>query len=166
MLQAAALFLTTSFLLAGQPQVWFFVRTDCPLSNRYAPAIERAYQTYSKQNVRFLLVYTEPGATKDLIEKHRQEYKLTAPFEIDAHHAKVKQAQVKFTPEVAVFSPKGELAYHGRIDDQHAFLGAPRRPPRHNYLEEALQAVLAGRMPQRRLTLGHGCAIERPDIAK
>jgi len=166
MFPAAALFLATSSLLAAQPQVWFFVRTDCPLSNRYAPAIERAYQTYSKQNVRFLLVYTEPGASVDLIEKHRREYQLTAPFEIDARHTKVKQAQVKFTPEVAVFRSTGELAYHGRIDDQHVFLGAPKRPPRHNYLEESLRAVLAGRVPERRTALGHGCAIERPDVAK
>ena len=41
--------------------VLLFIRTDCPISNRYAPDLERLYERFAPQGVEFRLVYPEPG---------------------------------------------------------------------------------------------------------
>ena len=50
------------FTPAGKANVVFFVQTDCPISNRYAPEIQRLASRFASQ-VRFRLVYPvpEPG---------------------------------------------------------------------------------------------------------
>src|SRR5262245_50952697 len=50
--------------------VLLFVRSDCPISNRYAPEIQRLYQRYSSRGFEFRLVYPEPGLTRSAMEKH------------------------------------------------------------------------------------------------
>src|SRR5438445_13603969 len=50
--------------------VLLFVRTDCPISNRYAPEIQRIEQRFHKPGVTFRLVYPEAGATEESIERH------------------------------------------------------------------------------------------------
>src|SRR3954453_16325251 len=43
--------------------VLLFVRTDCPVSNRYAPEIERMRAKYAAQGVVFWLVYPDEDTT-------------------------------------------------------------------------------------------------------
>src|SRR5690349_8988813 len=55
--------------------VFVFVRTDCPISNRYAPEIERLHQKYKPRGVAFWLVYPESDTTSDEIARHAKEYR-------------------------------------------------------------------------------------------
>jgi hypothetical protein len=58
-------------------------------------------------------------------------------------------AQVTTTPEAAVFVPRnGALreVYRGRIDDRYLSLGTERPQATHHDLEEAIRAVLAGKL--------------------
>src|SRR5438270_9113928 len=57
--------------------VFFFIRTDCPVSNRYAPEMERIAGKYASQGMRFWLVYPEPATSAQEIEGHRKEYRLS-----------------------------------------------------------------------------------------
>jgi hypothetical protein len=154
--------------LVAAAEVWIFTRTDCPIANRYAPTIEKLYATYAAKGVDFKLIYTEPGATAQSIEKHRAEYHLTARYEIDANHARVKQAGIQVTPEVAVFSQQGKLIYRGRIDDRQAALNVKRRGPVKQDLVEILDLLLSSGNdePPFHSTRAFGCAIERPAPAK
>ena len=158
------LVLIAATFAAVDPQVWIFARTDCPISNRYAPAMEALYRKYSGEHIQFLLVYSEPGATKLSIEKHRAEYRLTIPYEIDSKHERVRRAGIRATPEAAVFGRNGALVYRGRIDDREAILGTTRRSNvRKNDLDEVLNLVATGKPPNFRTTRAIGCAIERPE---
>src|SRR5689334_22361771 len=85
--------------------IFFFVRTDCPISNRYAPEIERLAQRYANGGMTFWLVYPESSTTVEEIEQHRKEYHLGLLALRDPRHALVKMARVKVTPEAAVFLP-------------------------------------------------------------
>jgi hypothetical protein len=143
-------------------EVWIFTRTDCPIANRYAPAIEKLYQEYSARGVAFKLIYPEPGVTAANVEKHRTEYRLTVPFEIDSKQLLVKQAGVQVTPEAAVFSD-GKLIYRGRIDDRQAALNFARQGTVTQDLAITLDSILTGhRPPKLRTTRAFGCAIEPP----
>jgi hypothetical protein len=139
--------------------VLLFVRTDCPISNRYAPEIQRIERQFHKQGVAFQLVYPEKGVTEESIELHRREYRYSIPGVADPKHLYVARAGVHVTPEAAVFV-RGRLVYRGRIDNQYVSFGQARSTPSAHDLEDALAAVVAGHDPRSRRTEAVGCAIE------
>ena len=139
--------------------VLLFVGSDCPVSNRYAPELQRLFQRYSPQGIDFRLVYPEPGFTVDAMERHRQEYGYTIPALLDAGHQYVTRARAGVTPAAAVFI-RGQLIYLGRIDDRYVDIGKARPEATHHDLEEVLAAAVAGKSMRRRQTKAVGCAIE------
>jgi AhpC/TSA family len=141
--------------------VLLFVRSDCPISNRYAPEIQRLYELYSRQGIDFRLVYAEPGLTTAAMEKHRKEYGYTIPALLDSDHHYVTRARARVTPQAAVFV-HGQLIYLGRIDDRYVDIGKARPEAAHHDLEEVLAAVAAGKSIRHRETKAVGCAIENP----
>src|SRR5690349_23098298 len=91
--------------------VLIFVRTDCPISNRYAPEIQRIAARFSSDGVRFWLVYPDSSETAESIQKHRAEYHYDLGVFHDPRHVLVKAARVRVTPEAAIFLPARKLMY-------------------------------------------------------
>jgi peroxiredoxin len=60
------------------------------------------------------------------------------------------------TPEAFLFDSKGTMCYHGRIDDNYE---NPQAVRTHD-LREALEAILAGRIPAMAETAPVGCTIK------
>jgi hypothetical protein len=166
-------------LHAGQPQshqqdpfldrtakavVLLFTRSDCPISNRYAPEVRRIYDRYASRNLRFFLVYPDRDETLDSIARHRAEYSYPFGFIRDPRHELVDKAHVSVTPEAAVFVPRPaqqawQLVYHGRIDDRVADFGKSRPEPSRRDLQDVLDAVLEGKPVPRAETKAIGCFI-------
>jgi len=144
-------------LAAGKPLVLIYVRTDCPISNRYAPTIKALSQRYSGKAV-FMLVYPDKDETAANIRKHQQEYGYQLTPLRDPQHELVKLGKVQIAPEVAVFNGKGELTYHGRIDNWYEDFGRARPAPTTHELDEAVQAALKG-TPAPASAGGVGCYI-------
>jgi hypothetical protein len=71
----------------------------------------------------------------------------------------VKQAHITVTPEAAVFDTKGQLVYHGAIDNWYVNIGVARPAPTKHFLEDALTAVLNGRKPEITSARAVGCFI-------
>ena len=138
--------------------VLIFVRTDCPISNRYAPTIQALSQKYSGTAV-MMLVYPDKAETSANIEKHLQEYGYKIAALRDPQHALVKLGQVEITPEAAVFNGKGELIYHGRIDNWYKEFGRARSAPTTHELDDAIEAALNGHHPAPASVGGVGCYI-------
>lgn len=128
----------------GKPVVFVFVRTDCPISNRYAPLIQQISSKYGEK-VRFLLVYPSKAATAEKIRQHERDYGYKLPALRDPQHVLVAQAQVRVTPEAAVFSADHHLLYHGRIDNLYGDFGRSRHAATTHELDEAIQAALSGK---------------------
>ena len=143
---------------APRPSVLVFVRTDCPISNRYAPELKRLYAAY-RGRTDFRLVYVEPGLSAEQMQHHRAEFALDMPAVLDTDRSYVRKAGVTVTPEAAVFVD-GKLVYRGRIDDRFVSFGTMRPAPLHHDLEEAITAALAGKAPPAAFTKAIGCAIE------
>jgi hypothetical protein len=140
--------------------VFFFVRTDCPISNRYAPEIERLARRYANDGMAFWLVYPEASTSVGDIEQHQKEYHLSLLALRDPRHALVKLARVKVTPEAAVFLPDGQEVYRGRIDDRYVDFGKERPAPTTHDLDEALKRVIGGKPVASSATRAIGCYIE------
>jgi len=121
----------------------FFVRTDCPISNRYAPAIQKLHETF-RGKADFWLVYPDAGETAARIHAHDEEFHLTIPALRDVHRELVKRSHATITPESAVFDSNGKLIYHGRIDNWYEDFGRSRSVPTTHELEDAIRSTLNG----------------------
>lgn len=131
---------------AGKPVVLLFVRTDCPISNRYAPLIQRISSHYAAK-VAFSLVYPGKSSSAERIRQHENDYGYKLPALRDPQHALVLQAQVQVTPEAAVFDANHRLVYHGRIDNLYEDVGRARPAATTHELDDAIQAALNGKAP-------------------
>ncbi len=143
---------------AAKAVVFLFTATDCPISNRYAPEVQRVYEKFASKGVQFYLVYPNPADTPELIRAHASSFGYPAAAWRDPKQALVKRAKATVTPEAAVFV-RDELVYHGRIDDRFVDLGVERPAPTVHDLDDALTAVLAGAPIPHPVTQSVGCYI-------
>jgi hypothetical protein len=145
------------------PAKWtalFFVTTDCPIANRYAPEIQRICTAYGPAGTQCFLVYVDPSTPAAAVRDHLKDYRYTCcPAIIDSEHNLVRKAGATVSSEVAVFSSKGELKYRGRIDNFYAGLGTPRQVVTEHDLRDALDALIAGHMVRNPRTQAIGCFI-------
>jgi thiol-disulfide isomerase/thioredoxin len=159
----------TGFDLAGNPVdplksaggkvvVLVFVRTDCPVSNRYAPTIQKLSAGHADKAA-FWLVYPSKSESAGVIRKHEREYGYKIPALRDPQHVLVKESQVQITPEVAVFDASRHLVYHGRIDNLYEDIGRARGAPTTHELEDAIMAAIGGKSVNASATHGVGCYI-------
>lgn len=142
--------------------VFLFTRTDCPISNRYAPEVRRIYGKFSSGKISFWLVYPDPGDSPAAIRKHLTEYEYPFGALRDPKHALVKLTGVHVTPEAAVFArgPSGaQMVYRGRIDDRYVDFGKTRPEPTTHDLEQVLETILEEKPVKLETTPAVGCFI-------
>ena len=152
-------------LAAGDPAgVFLFMRSDCPIANRYAPELRRLHETFSSRGVRFWLVYVDPQEETEAIERHAEEYQVPGEILRDSHHDLVRLTGARVTPEAAVFDAGGRLVYRGRIDDRYPDFGKARAQPNRRDLKLALESVLQGEPVAEPETRAVGCFIA--DLAR
>jgi hypothetical protein len=109
--------------------VLFFVASDCPISNRYIPEVQRLAKEVEPLGVRFWFVYPNPGDNASVVRAHDAEFAINPYTALDTKQTLVQMAHVTITPEAAVFVPEGaglHEVYRGRIDDRYLALGRER----------------------------------------
>lgn len=139
--------------------LFLFASVDCPVSNRYAPEVQRLHDTFAPRNVAFWLVYPNPYETPQQVREHLKAFSYPVHALLDPQHELVKLAKVSITPEAALFDKGRTLAYHGRIDDRFVSLGVERPAATKRDLFDALTAVVAGRRPVVDAAPAVGCFI-------
>ena len=145
--------------------VLFFAASDCPVSNRYIPEIERLTKQFEPLGVKVWFVYPNPGDNPNVVRAHDREYSITASTALDNTQSLTRMAQVTTTPEAAVFVPRnGALreVYRGRIDDRYVALGRQLPAPTTQDLRLALDAVLDHQTPKPPAGPPVGCLIILP----
>jgi len=139
--------------------VLVFTRTDCPISNRFAPEIGRLYKMFRPRDVEFYLVYVDPHEKPETIRHHLTEYHYSCLALRDPEHLLVSLCQATTTPEAVVFNQNHKIAYQGRINDLYVDLGSSRPQPTTNDLSDAIEAALAGQPVANPRTKPVGCLI-------
>lgn len=136
-----------------------FASIECPISNRYAPVVERLRASYASKGVRFYLVYPNPSESSGAIRAHVAEYGYKIRALVDPTHALVKAADVSVTPEAVLYDAHGAIVYRGRIDDRFVSLGVERPAPTTHDLADAIAATLAGKRVAQPRTQAVGCFV-------
>ena len=137
--------------------VLLFIRSDCPVSNRYAPELKRLSDEFAPRGAIFAMVYADPAETIENIRRHLGEFGFPGAVIRDPAHSLVRRAKATITPEAAVFSAEGKLLYHGRIDNRYVELGKAMVAPTRHDLEEAIAAALDGRPQPEESAPAVGC---------
>lgn len=150
---------TAAGLSRARATVFIFVATDCPNSNTYAPVVARLYREYSPRGVAFFNVYSDPAETASTVGKHDTDFKVPFGTLLDPHQTLTRETGARSTPEAVILGPQGQELYRGRVDNRFVAFGKTRYQPTENDLQEALDAILAGKAPPHPVTRTVGCAI-------
>jgi len=142
----------------GKVVVLVFVRTDCPISDRYAPEIQRL-STQHRDHAAFFLVYPGRKELPEAIRKHNRDFGYTLTALRDPQRALVKQSDAQITPEAAVFDATRHLIYHGRINNLYEDLAHKRKSATTHELADAIDAAISGRPLDTKATPAVGCYI-------
>jgi peroxiredoxin len=139
--------------------VAIFTRTDCPISNRYAPEVRRLYEKFHERGITFYLVFVDPRQQPADIRSHLKEFEYPCPALLDFEHALATATGATVTPEAVVFDREGKRVYRGRIDDMFVDLGKSRTEATQHDLEDAIAATLVGERVAEPVTQAVGCLI-------
>ena len=137
--------------------VYVFTTSDCPISNRYAPEIQRLSAQFGA-NAKFVLVYPVASDTPQVIAEHKKQFGYALEHVRDTDRKLLKLTGVTVTPEVAVMSG-GTMLYRGRIDDRYVELGRERPKPTTHDLEDAIAAAIANKPIAVKHTQAVGCIL-------
>jgi len=140
----------------GKVVVLIFVRTDCPISDRYAPVIQRLSAQHH-DHAAFFLVYPGKRETPDAIRKHDHDFGYALAALRDPQHTLVKQSEAQITPEAAVFDISHQLIYHGRIDNLYEDVAHKRKSATTHELADAIEAAIAGKPLKAKTMPAVGC---------
>lgn len=153
------------FEASARATALFFITTDCPVSNFYAPEIESICRDYRNHGVSCALLYEDLNADPAAVRRHISEYGYRDfPAAIDAHRDIAVRAGATITPEAVVIDKTGAVRYRGRIDNFYAAIGRPRRQATEHDVRRALDSVLAGKPVANPQTTAIGCSIVPPHL--
>jgi hypothetical protein len=148
------------FAPSGVANVLLFVSSDCPISNGYAPEIQRICGEYRSSGVSCSLVYEDASISAEAVRSHRESFGYRdMPAVIDSTHAIASAMKASITPQAVLVAAGGAVKYRGRIDNRYERIGRPRRIVTAHDLRDALDAVLAQRPVTRPVSEAIGCFI-------
>jgi len=134
-----------------------FVATKCPVSNAYNTRMAALGKEYAAKGIPLVGINsnkTEPVAE---VKEHAEKHGFTFPVLKDEGNRIADAYGATHTPEVFVIDPKGNLVYHGRIDENQDEPANVKSPD----LRNALEAILGGRPVPAAETKAFGCSIKR-----
>ena len=158
----------TPLKIAGKAGVLFFIASDCPISNSYAPKIQSICKEYGTKGVSCSLLYEDVALDSTAAKRHLTEYgyQMTIPAAIDSERKIANSVNATVTPEAVILDALGAVKYRGRIDDFYAGFGKTRREVSVHNVRDALDSILAGKPVAQPETKAWGCYIVSPEIMK
>lgn len=137
-----------------------FLGTECPVAQQYIPKLNELQDRFRDRGVRFFAVYSDPSVeVHDMaVHAHDQDIALPAFKDVDQRLAEWLEATI--TPEVVLLTSDLKKVYQGAIDDQFEQRGR-KAAARKQYLRDAIDDVLAGRIVKLPFARASGCLIER-----
>lgn len=146
-------------MLGGKPAVIALVSTSCPVSKRTTPALARLESEYRARGVAFVLIAQNTTDSASDLRAALKTAGLTAPCLRDPQQTLLKTLGATSSTDTFLLDAAQTLIYRGAIDDQYG-LGYSLEAPRRRYLANAVESLLAGRVPEIAATSAPGCALD------
>jgi peroxiredoxin len=142
----------------GKAVVLEWTNPDCPFVARHyeADTMEKLAAALGAKEVVWLAVNSTYGNTPDDTKAWKQSQGFTYATLQDADGTIGRAYGAKTTPHMFVIDAQGVLRYRGAIDDDPR--GTEAKPV--NYVDSAVQALLAGASPDPSDTKSYGCSVK------
>jgi peroxiredoxin len=149
--------------LAGKKAIVIMTQSNgCPIVRLAVPALREIQDRYQSKDIEFLLLNPTLQDSAEAVRQEAAEFGFGMPILLDSRQKIGELWGVDRTAEVFVIDPKNwTLMYHGPIDDRLSY--ETQRPVHHQYLTDALDAVLAGRPVAAASVVSPGCLINFPN---
>lgn len=146
----------------SQPKamVFVFMNTECPISNKMAPELNKLAALAGKNKVEFYGVLSDPTVTRFAAQKHSKDFQISFPMIFDGSGILAAALEPAVTPQGFVVDAAGKLLYSGRVNDLYASVGTPRTVVTSNDLQDAITAVGTGKAIAKPTTAAVGCVFE------
>lgn len=132
-----------------------FWSCECPHSERTDKAILSMFVQW-RDDVELLTIASNRNESLSEIKKVAETRTIPkVMLDADCQIANLFEAQT--TPHVFVIDRNGLLVYQGAVDD----VKFRQKTPTRFYLDEAIESLLAGRLPEIQESSAYGCAIVR-----
>lgn len=137
--------------------VYVFFSSHCRCLTVHEPRLLALEKTYAPRGVRFFAVDSEAGASlvRDRGQALARGY--TFPILIDPGAAFADATGAEYATYAVVVDRSGVIRYYGGIDTDRSHLRQGARP----FLRDALEDLLAGRIPRVSHGEALGCALEK-----
>jgi peroxiredoxin len=138
---------------------WF--NPDCPVCAMHykAGTLQNTAKEFAGKDVVFLAINSgaagKQGSGVDRNASAKKEWKVAFPVLLDESGTVGRSYGAKTTPHCYVIDKAGTLVYAGAIDD-----GSPGKIGKTNYVEKAVNAVLAGETVSPAETTSYGCGVK------
>jgi peroxiredoxin len=134
-----------------------FTCNRCPIAVAYQDRLNRIAADYKDKGVRLVAINVNSGKAESLekMSARAKEKKFAFDYLKDEGQSSAKAYGARTTPTVFLLNQERKVAYMGAVDDNWEAEAAVERP----YLREAIDALLAGNLPEVGETLATGCGI-------
>ena len=144
-----------------QAVVVIFTCNHCPYAQAWEDRIIAVQRDYADKGVQVVAISANdaekhPADSFSKMQERAQLKGFNYPYLYDESQTVARAYGAQRTPEAFVFDAAGNLRYHGAIDDNADNPDAVQ----HNYLRDALDAVLSGQSPAVADTAPVGCTIK------
>lgn|SRR5690606_8091638 len=144
-----------------QAVVVIFTCNHCPYARAWEDRFVQIQADYADKGVQLLAISANdaekyPADNFDAMKQRAEEKGFNFPYLYDESQQVARDYGAERTPEIFLFDKQGVLQYHGAPDDNHEDPNAVQ----HQYLRDALDAVLAGNTPVVTETPPVGCTIK------
>ena len=138
---------------------------NCPVSRNTSAAVKALQDQYSAKGVEIFMLNSTLQDSREAIAAEAKEYGIDIPILMDPNQLVGEALGVTRTAEVFVINPKTwKVVYRGPVDDRS--LRAAEGRHNHNFADDALGAVLAGKPVAVARVEPVGCLIDFPERAK
>ena len=132
-----------------------FWSAECPHSERTDRSMMACVVQWGR-DVELLSISANRNESAQLLEEVAKTRRIPTVL-IDAQHVIANVYEAVSTPHAFIIDREGILRYRGAVDD----VTFRHRQATRFFLEEAVEALLDGRLPEHQETSAYGCAIVR-----
>ena len=136
--------------------VLIFLSAQCPVVKAYTERINQLAKDYTAKGINIVGVNANSTENAEAFQKMATERGHGFPILMDKGNIIADKLGANYTPEAYFFNAKGELLYHGRIDNDRNGTNITE-----NNLRDALEATLSGKEIAKTEAKGFGCSIKR-----
>ena len=139
--------------------VLYFQGNGCPIVRQSIPQLKALRDAYTPKGVKFFMINANSQDDRDSVVEEATEFQIDMPILLDeSQMVATTLGTVRTAEALLIDTSTWKILYRGAIDDRIDFLGA-KKEAEHAWLNEALDAFLAGQPLATPRTPTKGCLI-------